>query len=398
MRHKQVLYLTHDGLTDVLGQSQILPYLVGLAAKGFSIKIISCEKRRRLRELGSLVETNCLRFGITWIPISYYSSPPLIAPFLNVLRMRMRAMLEYKRNPYAIVHCRSYLTSLVGIYLKRHLGVKFVFDMRGFWADERKESGLWPITNPIYNLIYRYFKFKERKFLVEADHVVTLTELAAKEISTWGIKNLQITVIPTCADFSHFDSTRLSPDSKLQLREKLGITSSDYVLLYLGSWGSWYLTSQMINFFKLLKKKVSAIFLVLSPDAHLIPVEKDMIVREVTRSELPLYISIAQASVFFIQPTFSKKASAATKMGELMAMNIPIITNSGWGDVEAILSDTPYGILVNNFSESDLTHAIDQLLDIRSEVNLREKAYAYFDLSNGIDKYRLVYKSLNEVK
>ena len=32
--HK-VLYITYDGLTDALGQSQVLPYLVGLAEQQF---------------------------------------------------------------------------------------------------------------------------------------------------------------------------------------------------------------------------------------------------------------------------------------------------------------------------------------------------------------------------
>jgi hypothetical protein len=39
-----ILYLTYDGLNDPLGQSQILPYLEGLAEKGYGITVISFEK------------------------------------------------------------------------------------------------------------------------------------------------------------------------------------------------------------------------------------------------------------------------------------------------------------------------------------------------------------------
>ena len=32
------------------------------------------------------------------------------------------------------------LPSLIGYFLKKIIGINFVFDMRGFWADEKVES------------------------------------------------------------------------------------------------------------------------------------------------------------------------------------------------------------------------------------------------------------------
>lgn len=45
MNKKQVLYISYDGMTDPLGQSQVLPYLVGLSKEGFQFTLVSCEKR-----------------------------------------------------------------------------------------------------------------------------------------------------------------------------------------------------------------------------------------------------------------------------------------------------------------------------------------------------------------
>ena len=45
---KKVLYITYDGMTDPLGQSQVLPYLVGLSEKGYKFTILSFEKKERL--------------------------------------------------------------------------------------------------------------------------------------------------------------------------------------------------------------------------------------------------------------------------------------------------------------------------------------------------------------
>ena len=38
------LYLSYDGISDPLGQSQVLPYLKGLARLGHKIHLISFEK------------------------------------------------------------------------------------------------------------------------------------------------------------------------------------------------------------------------------------------------------------------------------------------------------------------------------------------------------------------
>ena len=43
-KSKNILYLSYDGMTDPLGQSQVLPYLIGLTKEGFTFHIISFEK------------------------------------------------------------------------------------------------------------------------------------------------------------------------------------------------------------------------------------------------------------------------------------------------------------------------------------------------------------------
>ena len=40
-----ILYLSYDGMTDPLGQSQVLPYLAGLSKKGFRFHLISFENK-----------------------------------------------------------------------------------------------------------------------------------------------------------------------------------------------------------------------------------------------------------------------------------------------------------------------------------------------------------------
>jgi hypothetical protein len=46
-----------------------------------------------------------------------------------------------------LIHCRSYLTSLIGLKLRSKYQIPFLFDMRGFWADERMDGGIWKRSN-----------------------------------------------------------------------------------------------------------------------------------------------------------------------------------------------------------------------------------------------------------
>src|SRR6185295_19129895 len=171
----RVLYLSHDGLTDPLGQSQILPYIIGLSTKGFQFTIITFEKENIDPERMNLVTRICKQNNITWIQLQYYKRPPVLATLYDLWRLNKMVDEVIKKNKISILHCRSYPTSLVGLTAKRNWGVKFVFDMRGFWADERVEGGLWNLRNPLYRMIYHYFKKKESEFLKEADHIISLT-------------------------------------------------------------------------------------------------------------------------------------------------------------------------------------------------------------------------------
>ncbi len=73
---RKVLYITYDGLTDALGQSQILSYLSKLS-KDNEIFILSFEKKLNYQKNFSLVTKSVTDNGIHWIKklvvISYFS-------------------------------------------------------------------------------------------------------------------------------------------------------------------------------------------------------------------------------------------------------------------------------------------------------------------------------------
>lgn len=73
-----VLYVSYDGMTDNLGQSQVIPYLQKLSAQGFAIHIISCEKPQMFEKRNAVISKLLKASGIVWHPISYTSKPAVV--------------------------------------------------------------------------------------------------------------------------------------------------------------------------------------------------------------------------------------------------------------------------------------------------------------------------------
>ncbi len=69
--------------------------------------------------------------GIRWIPLRYHKRPSLPATLFDVLAGVARGIAVVRSRRIGAVHARSYVAGLMGWLLKRILGVRFVFDMRG---------------------------------------------------------------------------------------------------------------------------------------------------------------------------------------------------------------------------------------------------------------------------
>lgn len=409
MGHKKILYLSYDGLTDPLGQSQIIPYLIYLAKEGNTIFIISAEKRERYLTGKETIENRLKQFDIHWHPIKYTKFPPIISTLWDLMRMRKNAKSLHKHISFDAIHCRSYITSLIGLWLKKRFGVKFIFDMRGFWADERVDGGVWKLSKPIYKTVFQYFKKKELDFLKQADSIISLTQAGATEIST-HISPMtdpqKIVVIPCCADLSHFNRENVSPELQKKWIEKLNIPNDSFVLCYLGSIGTWYLLPEMVHFFKVLKYNFrrDAVFLFITlEDSSIILHEfskqslnpDDLRITSSSRHDLPSLLSLCHASVSFIKPTFSKKASSPTKLAELLGMGIPVFSNANVGDIDLYYETIPY-LKINKLTESEYKQSWEGFFQ-RYPFNPQtfvSLSHLFFSLEVGAKKYVEIYRSL----
>lgn len=403
--NKKILYITYDGMTDPLGQSQVLPYLVGLSKEGYQFTILSFEKNDRFERLKETITGITNAAGIAWVPMRFTSKPPVVSKFYDAVRMRMKAFRLHRRQHFDMIHCRSYIAADLGLRLKRKTGTKFFFDMRGFWADEKKDAGTWNQDSFIFRQVYKHYKKKEKEFIQEADYIISLTEAGKRELMKWPTYNpaVQMSVIPCCSDMEHFSLT--NPEAKAKGRRILGLPTEGLVVSYLGSVGAWYMLDEMLELFALIKKEYpESKFLFIthsSPALILSKLDKyglnknDILITEASRGEVPVYTKASDINISFIKPVYSKLSSSPTKLGEVLSMGIPVIVNSGVGDVETIVTKSNGGFILHEFSKEHYLEAVRSVHDLlkKDPLQIRENIKDVYSLEQGIRLYSDAYRN-----
>ena len=406
---KKILFISYDGLTDPLGQSQIIPYLAGVTKYNYEFTILSCDKPHLYKKNKSYVDELIKPYAIKWVSIPYHKNPPVLSSMLDFYALKKTAKTLHKKESFDMVHTRPGVPTLVALWLKKKFNIKFLNDVRGFWADERVDGGMWNLDNLLYKKIYNFFKQHEYECFEKADYTTCLTWKAKSEMQSWeNIANQPkpIEVIPCSVDLNLFNPENIDQSLKQKLKEELKIKDDDLIVSYLGSIGGWYLTDEMMKFCKTLLTKIPKTkFLFISPHRHEIilaaagkfgiPAE-NIIIKKGRRHEVPVLLSFSNYSLFFIKACYSKMSSSPTKHGEIMAMGIPIITNAGVGDVEEITTKYNAGIVIKNLNNEDFQNASDVILKGKSfdKQEIINGAKEYYNLDSAVQKYLSVYKKI----
>ncbi|WP_018341402.1 glycosyltransferase [Cytophaga aurantiaca] len=409
MQNKHILYITYDGLTDFLGQSQVLPYILGLEEKGYRFSILSFEKPEKFNSNKSIIEGVISGKNITWYPKKYHKRFSILATLWDLIAGLFFLFRLRNKDVFQAVHCRSYIPAILGLLSKKIFHTKFIFDMRGFWADERIDGGLWNLKNPVFKTAYTFFKWIEKKCILNADYVVTLTQNSFEEMKQWDYvsSKVKFKIIPCCADLKVFSSENSLHEEIELLRQKLSLERKT-VVSYLGSIGTWYMIDEMFDYFKRFKQNFpDAVFLFITPEkeADILEIarkhqltKEDIRVVKAQRVEVPSYLLLSNLSLFFIKPAYSKKSSSPTKLAEIMAMGIPVVCNNNVGDVEQQVLEAKAGIVINAFSDASYDRSIYLFKNDFENVFQKSISLKYvndhFSLLNGVNLYSEIYSEV----
>jgi glycosyltransferase involved in cell wall biosynthesis len=399
---QSVLYISYDGMMEPLGQSQVLAYLKKLAI-GRRIYLLSYEKSIDLlkKKEFEILKNEIKLSGIKWISLRYHRSPSVLATSWDIFCGFFVCLWLVFKYRLRIVHARSYVPSLMALVIKRVTGVKYIFDMRGFWPDEKVDGGSWRANG----ILYRITKNFERQFILESDHLVSLTKSGIRAIKYFDYIHDNMppyTVISTCADLRHFSHSSISNFPK---------SNKSFVLGYIGSVGGYYMFDEVLScFLMLINLRDDVRLLIINKDQHdyiknrlvVFGVPDSMVeLTSASHHEMPIHISRMDAGIFFYRPSFSRLATAPTRLAEFLGCGKPCLSNTGIGDMTEVLENEDVGVAIKSFDQESISDALNKILAMTANPKTYEKcvntAQHYFSLDNGVEKYSNIYDSLSGI-
>ena len=394
-----ILYISYDGITEPLGQSQVLNYLERLSGAELKFFLISYEKPSPGddTEVYREVKNRTEKSGINWFPLQYRKKPPVVSSMLDILSGYRLGRKLVKQERIDVVHARSYVAGLTAAFLKKTTGAAFLFDMRALYIDQLVDGVLWKEKGSVF----RVGKAAERWMLRLSDGIVVLTDGMKKYLLENMRENIKegvsISVIPTCVDTDVFDPSKFRDND-----------AGKYTIVYSGSLVNWYEVPLMAVFFKaVLDSDPDKRILVLTrsePEELLancqkLDVDTDRIdITSSLYSKMPQKLSTGSAGFMILKDCLSRLGVYSTKTAEFLSMGKPIVINGGHKDKDRLLKTTRTGIIIAKMNYDGCRRAVEDLDRLLQDAELaarcRKTAVEHLSLVKGVASYKNVYKEV----
>ena len=407
------LFISYNGAMEPLVKSQGTPYIEGLGQKDIGCVMLTFEKSfpdtNTFKNALERMRAELNKKNIEWFHLKYHKKPTVPATLLDILTGTIVSIYIVLSRSIHIIHCRATVAGLMGFIAARLTGRKLLFDARGLMAEEYVDGGIWKKSSLLYHCTAMF----EKHLLKKADAVVVLSEnirqflLTSNYLYSNSQKKRQITVIPCCVDVKKFNRFSILDTS---LREKNHLEGK-FVFLYSGSLGTWYLLEEMCDFFAAAKTVIpNAYFLILthSPAESVIRCwsEKkldpaDFAVKNCAFENMPEMLTLADAGIFFIKPSLSKRASCPIKFAEFLAAGIPVVINAGIGDTDTIVKTHKVGVVVEAFNTETYLEAAREIETMSKEKTVVKNkcfhiAQSFFSVDIGVSRYFDLYKNITQ--
>lgn len=405
MPRRAALYICYYRITDPLVESQVVAYVRAMARNGVEMHLLTFEQQRPSASQQEAIRERLRASGIQWHWLPYHQRPSLPATLYDVVAGTLTAARICRRHGIPFIHARAHVPGAMALLLKRLLGFRFLFDLRGLMAEEYLDAGRWPETD----VKFRLTKRMERVFLRDADALVMLTERIRQDLIVADPELRHraegVRVIPCCVDLSRF---HVSEAQRAEYRSQRR-WSERKVLVYLGKVGTWYRPEAMVAFFRAFREQEPRAFFQILTQDEPAPIlaalaaagiaDADFDLRYSPPADLPLILSAADAAISFRAGESSKRAASPTKVGECLAAGLPVVTNAGIGDCDELLGGNRVGVVLSAFEEGEYQRGAGQLATLLREPNVRarcrEIAERFLCLEHvGAQRYASIYDQM----
>ena len=365
-------YLSVDSMSQGVGASQVLPYVEALSRKGMMVTLHSLEKG----EPGATIAQRLESAGVRWHPHQWGRSGSMSG------LARLVRGARYLRGA-ELVHARSDIPAGSALLARCRA---WVWDMRGFWADERIAVGLLRPGSPQERLM----RVIERGAARKAGAIVTLADAAIDVLEERHGPHVRdkAEVITTCVDLDRFPASPMPPFDPLSV-------------LLVGTLNHLYDVPLMLRLVEELRRRRPTEIVALVPE----PSPWDGTLRDagvepygVGGDEMPgrMAASHVGLSVRGAGGGVTLRGAMPTKIGEFLASGRPVIVNAGLGDLDRLLADHDCGVVITDDSDRSLRESADEVerlvADDGTAKRCRALAEATFDLDTGVTALLSVYE------
>ncbi|MEX1026538.1 MAG: glycosyltransferase [Candidatus Paceibacterota bacterium] len=400
---QKTLFISRDGQHQPYLESLFIPVLAGLDRSRVAPEILEfC-----LPEVGRASKRAADRHDVPLHTRRYHGS--ILGSILDTLIAVVVIHRFIRARGVTVLHPRSHVPGIAVLVVKIvHPTIRIVFDADGLMPDERREARGWSERA----VVYRALRWIEAKLVTRADAVVVRTPQTAEILRSRTYPRVpanRFYVIPNGKDSTTFMPS--SSSARMRVRRELGIDPQAFLVLYVGSIGPNYLPREMFRFFVALRaRRPNAHFLMITTD------DRESLVRDAVRAgvpeaaltvttrsheAMPPLIAAADIGLSFRQAGVSRAAVCPLKVAEYLLCGVPVVTNEGVGDLDAVFQSGAVGYLLREFDDRSLTDAVAYCVENcagtgREAVRrgARRAGLAYFDLRRVQERYDRVYRSL----
>ncbi len=388
----RILYIASSGIRDPLIVSQVLRYLKLLSKTLDCCHLVTLEREPFIDSQAKTITAELDEHGITWHPQQSLPGMRVVNVWREIWQGYQECIQLVRSHDLNLIHARSFIPGNIGLRLAKKTDAKFLYDMRGFWAEEKWAKGtiksLW---------IKQQAQKMENRLLRNADALVSLTHAGKQKLLADGIST-PIDVIPCCVDTDLFRPIGTSPS----------VGALEH-LISVGSLGPGYLAESVFGIFLAAKEA--------NPNSQLQLLTRstretigraaaavggdlsNVKVDSAGPDQVVDYLNQANVGLCMIQPSVAKIASSPTKLAEYLACGLPVIANcNGIGDMHEIVVGNRVGIAVEDQSPAGWRKAVVQMQLLLQDKTLRQRcrdlAVNQFSVHVGVATYAQIYQQL----
>jgi len=393
IKQRKILFISVDGVQNYL-ESLFLPVLEKLCNESNNVKVLEfCLRDSHVyNEYKHKKYKNKIKIYFS----HYFNKPPIIGPFFFIFYGAFKLFIMIKKEKIDLLMPRSLLAGAMVLLIKPFVkDIKIIFETDGLLADERVEFSSWSENGFLYKLLRKI----ETKLITDSIYVTTRTS-KAKEILMNRSKEKdrnKFIVIPNAKNI-------IMPfkEERKKIRNALNIEETDFVFIYVGTIGKQYEPDLMMQIFNsVYNYNHNVKFLVLTPNQreikHIVSkykdIEPNIVTMHVNADDVYKYIISADIGFALRTPSFSQQAISPIKLIEYMLIGLPIISNSGVGDLDKFYAKYNIGYIINDFKNIDYRAINKYIENIILEdkgsrsLNIQNIAKKEFDFEDIINTY-----------